>query len=225
MLDLAPSLVQAWTGSCAFLADGRVFHEAGASQALELASVLATALFYLRALEQRNIELDIARRGIAFLLAADADIFLNLAKFRGLRFLWARVEEACGLTPLPIRLHAETSWRMLARHEPQLNLVRGSMAAFAAGLGGADSITVLPHDLGLGLPSAEARRLARNISLILQAEAHLVDVADPAAGGGAFESLTQDLCALAWEKFQAIEAAGGMRKALQDGFMQSLAAS
>ena len=115
MLDLAPPLVQGWTGSRAFLADGRAFQEAGASPAGELASVLASALFYLRALEQRSVELDMARCGIAFLLTTDTDIFLNMAKFRALRFLWARVEEACGLSLLPIRLHAETSWRMLTR--------------------------------------------------------------------------------------------------------------
>lgn len=217
MLDAAARLAPAWTGSRAVIADGRPYHEAGASQAQELAYTLATALFYLRAFEKQGLALNAARRFIGFLLVADTDVFLTLAKFRALRFLWACLEESCGLTPLPIRLHAETGWRMMTRRDPHLNIVRGTIAAFAAALGGADAIAVLPFTLALGLPDAAARRIARNTQTILQAEARLSPVADPAAGAGAFESLTQSLCAQAWKKFQAIETAGGMLAALTRG--------
>ena len=219
-LEIAATLATTWTGSRTCLADGRPYHEAGAPPARELACVVATALFYLRALEKAGIVPDKARRSLSFLLVTDADVFLTLTKFRALRFIWARVEEACGLSPLPIRLHAETSWRMMTRQKPESNIIRATLAAFAAGVGGADTITILPHTLTLGLPDLLARRTARNTQLILQAEAGLARVADPAAGSGAFEDLTQSLCAQAWEIFQSIEKSGGMPEALRTGMIR-----
>ncbi|MBQ0818795.1 methylmalonyl-CoA mutase, partial [Microvirga sp. HBU67558] len=131
-----------------------------------------------------------ARRALSFLLVADADEFLTVAKLRALRRLWARVEQACGLEPKPIRLHAETAWRMTTRRDPWVNILRTTIAAFSAGIGGADAITVLPFTAALGLPDAFARRIARNTQLILLDESNLARVADPAAGAGGFETLT-----------------------------------
>ncbi len=204
----------------AFLADGRVIHNAGGSEAQELAFALAAAVAYWRALEAAGADLDAARRQIAFMLAADADQFLSLAKFRALRKLWARVEEAAGLAPQPIRLHAETAWRMVTRRDPYMNWLRATVATFAAGLGGADSITVLPHSAVLGLPDHFARRIARNTQLILQEESNLHRVADPSAGAGAIEDLTEKLCRAAWSLFREIEAAGGLASALASGGIQ-----
>jgi methylmalonyl-CoA mutase len=221
MLDSAATLLSALPGSRVFIADGRPYHEAGGSEGQELACVIATALFYLRAIEEHGQGLDAARHSISFLLVADTDIFLTLAKFRALRLLWARIEKACGLRPAPIRVYAETSWRILTRRDPHLNIVRGTVAAFAAGLGGADALTVLPFTQALGLPNAFARRLARNTQSILRDEARLSDVADPTAGAGAFEALTQAVCAHAWQQFQMIEKAGGMPAALSNGEIQS----
>lgn len=203
-----------------FLADGRVYHEAGAGEAQELACVIATAVAYLRMLEQEGLTLDEARKEIAFLLAADADEFLSLAKFRALRLLWARVEEACGLAPKPARVHAETAFRMMTRYDPWVNILRATMGVFAAGAGGADAVTVLPFTLALGLPDDFARRIARNTQLILIHEAHLARVADPAAGAGCFEALTNELCAAAWRLFQDFEVQGGMIAALGAGAPQ-----
>ena len=121
---------------------------------------------------------------IYFRLAADADQFLTIAKFRALRKLWARVEEACGLAPRPAFVAAETAWRMMTRRDPYVNILRTTIAVFAAGLGGADAITVLPFTAALGLPDAFARRIARNTQLILLEESNLAKVADPAAGSG-----------------------------------------
>ena len=127
---------------------------------------------------------------MAFRLAADADEFVTLAKFRALRLLWARVGEVCGAPARPARVHAESAWRMVTARDPWVNVLRGAMAAFSAGLGGADSVSVLPFTQGLGLPDPFARRLARNAQLILLEESHLGFVADPAAGAGVFEALT-----------------------------------
>lgn len=220
MGDTLDDLTGRGFGGRAFLADGRVYHEAGASEAQELAAVLATGLAYLRALEAHGHSLDAARDVLSFLLVADADEFLTVAKLRALRRLWARVEQACGLEPKPIRLHAETAWRMTTRRDPWVNMLRTTVAAFSAGIGGADAITVLPFTAALGLPDAFARRVARNTQLILIDESNLWRVADPAAGAGGFEALTDALCEKAWNLFQDIEREGGILESLKRNALQ-----
>lgn len=201
-------------------ADGRVIHNAGGSEAQELAFVLAVATAYLRALEAEGVALDAARRMLFFRLCADADQFLTMAKFRALRKLWARVEVSCALAPAPALVSAETAWRMLAARDPHVNILRATIAVVAAALGGADAITVLPFTAARGLPDAFARRIARNTQLILLEESHLAKVADSAAGSGAVEDLTDELCGAAWKLFQEIEAAGGAAAALENGLIQ-----
>jgi len=207
------------------MADGRIIHDAGGSEAQELAYVLATAVAYLRAFEAAGIDLDQSRKLVYARLSADADQFMTLVKFRVLRRLWSRVEESCGLTPRPFCLAADSAWRMLTARDPYVNLLRATIATFAAGLGGASSITVLPHSLALGLPDPFARRLARNTQLILIEESNLDKVADPAAGSGGVESLTDELARLAWSLFQKIEAAGGAFAALQQNLIQAQVSS
>jgi len=202
------------------LADGRPVHDAGGSEAQELAFALAVAIAYLRALEAGGMALDVARNALSFRLIADADQFLTMAKFRALRLLWARVEQACGLTPRPIFIAAQTAWRMLTQRDAYVNMLRATIATFSAGLGGANAITVLPHTLALGLPDAFARRVARNTQLVLLEESNLAKVSDPAAGSGGIETLTQQLCEAAWSLFQEIEKAGGVFAALEQGLIQ-----
>ncbi len=185
--------------------DTRPWHEAGASEAQELGYGLATAIAYLRVLEAEGFSLDEARDAISFTLVADTDEFLTIAKFRAARLLWQRVQQACGLTPAPMVLHAETAWRSLTKRDPWVNLLRGTIATFSAGIGGADSITVQPFTAALGLSDTFARRIARNTQLVLLEEAHLWRVADPAAGAGGFEALTQALCEQGWAQMQALE--------------------
>lgn len=206
-------------------ADGRVIHDAGGSEAQELAYVLAVGVTYLRALEAAGIPLDDAQRMIYARLSADADQFLTMAKFRALRLLWARVEQSCGLTPQPLFIAADTAWRMLTQRDPDVNMLRATIAAFSAGLGGANSINVLPHTLALGLPDAFARRIARNTQLVLLEESNLDKVSDPAAGSGGIETLTRQLCEAAWAQFQEIEKAGGPLAALEKNIIQSKVAA
>jgi len=202
------------------LADGRPVHDAGGSDAQELAFTLAVGLAYLRALEAAGIELDAARAALSFRLSADADQFLTLAKFRSLRLLWARVEQACGLAPKPIFVNAQTAWRMLTQRDAFVNMLRATIATFSAGLGGANAITVLPHTLALGLPDPFARRVARNTQLVLLEESNLAKVNDPAAGSGGIETLTRELCDAAWALFQETEKAGGLFAALEQNAIQ-----
>ncbi len=198
-------------------ADGRPYHEAGATEAQELAAVLATGVAYLRALEAGGHDTAKAREALSFLLVADADEFLTVAKMRAFRRLWARVEEACGFEPAHAHLSAETAWRMTTRRDPWVNLLRTTLACFSAGIGGTDSISALPFTAALGLPDAFARRLARNTQLILLEESNLARVADPVAGSGAFEALTEELTTKAWALFQEIEKEGGIVASLGSG--------
>ena len=179
--------------------DGRPWHEKGASEAQELGAVLAAAVAHLRALEK-------PAPGVT--LAAGQDMFLTLAKFRAMRLLWRRVLEVSGLPDEPLRIHAETSWRMMAKLDPHSNILRAVAAVFGAGLGGADSICVLPFSLAQGLPDAFARRVARHVQTVLLEESNLWRVADPASGSGYAEHLTQALCEKAWGVFQKIEKSG-----------------
>jgi methylmalonyl-CoA mutase len=200
-------------------ADGRIWHDAGATEAQELGLILATSLAYLRALE--TLGDDALAHAIGITLAADEDMFLTLAKFRAMRLLWARILEACDLPDTSLKLHGETSWRMLTAKDPHTNILRITAAVFGAGLGGADSIAALPFSEAQGLPNAFARRVARNGQNVLLAESHLWRVADPAAGSGYVESLTKQLCERAWSEFQAIEKAGGIVEALRSGAIQA----
>jgi len=207
------------------VADGRVIHNAGGSEAQELAFALGSAVTYLRALEAAGVALDAAARMIYFRLAADADQFLTIAKFRAIRELWARVEQACGMAPAPAYVAAETAWRMMTRRDPYVNILRSTVAVFAAGIGGADAITVLPFTTAIGLPDAFARRVARNTQLVLLEESNLAKVSDPTAGSGAIENLTQRLCSTAWILLQEIEKAGGTPAALEKGLIQDKVAA
>ena len=104
--------------------------------------------------------------------------------------------------------------------DPETNILRTTIAGFAAAVGGADTISVLPHTIAHGLPEGFARRIARNAQLLMAAESHLDFVADPASGSGTVEALTDALCAAAWKEFQTIETEGGILKSLADGHIQ-----
>jgi methylmalonyl-CoA mutase len=171
----------------------------------------------LRALEGAGLSLEDARSVIGFRVAVDADQFASICKLRALRRLWARVEESCGLQPFPAYIEAETAWRMMTRRDPYVNALRTTTAAFSAGVGGADAVVTLPFTQALGLPDAQARRLARNAQLILIEESNLARVADPAAGAGGYEALTDALAQKSWTLFQEIEREGGADAALLDG--------
>jgi methylmalonyl-CoA mutase len=202
-------------------ADGRIAHNAGATEAQELGFVLAALAGYLRAGEKGGMAPEKVFALTSLGASVDQNQFLSIAKLRALRLLHKRLQTACGVAePTAADIHAETSFRMLARKDAETNILRNTIAAFAAGVGGADSITVLPHTLSHGLPDGFARRIARNTQVILIHESHLDHVADPCSGSGGIEALTDALAEAAWKEFQAIESEGGIMASLAAGALQ-----
>jgi methylmalonyl-CoA mutase len=207
----------------ALTVDGTVFHNAGASDAQELGASIAAGLAYLRGLTAAGLGVADALGQLEFRLAASDDQFQTIAKFRAARQLWARVGQVCGAPEAAAApQHAVTSAAMLTRRDPWVNLLRGTLAAFGAGVGGADSVTVLPFDAALapgalGVSAAFSQRMARNTQLLLLEESHLGRVLDPGAGSWYVDDLTAKIAAKAWEFMQEIERAGGYACALDSG--------
>ncbi|MEZ5245602.1 MAG: methylmalonyl-CoA mutase family protein [Acidimicrobiales bacterium] len=213
--ELAPTLPRGRT----ITVDSTRYADAGATEAEELGWAIATAVAYLRAFERIGTDPGAAATTIGFRMSAGADQFMTIASLRAARRLWGRVLDACGV-PAESWAHsiqAVTSRAMYSRRDPWVNMLRATTASLAAGVGGADAITVLPFDDALGVPDAFSRRIARNTQLLLIEESHLATVVDPAAGSWFVESLTDRLAAAAWGVFQGIEAKGGIEAALADG--------
>ncbi|MGY2031013.1 methylmalonyl-CoA mutase family protein [Nocardia gipuzkoensis] len=208
----------------AITVDGTVFHDAGASDAQELGAAVAAGLAYLRSLTE-SLDIADALGQLEFRLAATDDQFATIAKFRAARQLWARVAHVCGAPDFGgAPQHAVTSAAMMSRRDPWVNMLRTTLAAFGAGIGGADTVTVLPFDSALppgelGVSKSFADRMARNTQLLLLEESHLGHVLDPGAGSWYVEDLTAALAAKAWEFLQEIEAAGGYLAALESGLL------
>lgn len=204
-------------GVRALVVDGTVLHDEGASDAQELGWVIATGVSYLRLLAEEGFTVEESARLIEFRLAATDEQFPTIAKFRAARRLWARVLEASGVERTGVEaggagemsIHAVTSRAMTSRRDPWVNILRGTVAAFAAGVAGADALTVVPFDEPIGLPDALGRRIARNTSAVLIEESHIAAVSDPAGGSYAVEKLTDDLAVAGWAELGRIEAAGG----------------
>jgi methylmalonyl-CoA mutase len=201
----------------AITVDALPYHEAGGSDAQELGCALATGVTYLRALSSAGMPLTEAAAQLEFRYAATADQFSTIAKLRAARLLWSRVAEVAGVPAVGQRQHAVSSAAMATRRDPWGNLLRGTLACFGAGSGGADAVTVLPFDSAIGQPDAFSRRIARNTQTLLMEESHLSRVIDPAGGSWYVEQLTRALAQQAWAAFQRIEAGGGIVSGLSDG--------
>jgi methylmalonyl-CoA mutase len=192
-------------GVRAFVVDASAAHDRGASDVQELAHSLAVGAAYLRTLTDAGVGIDEAARIVEFRYAATDEQFATVAKLRAARRLWARVLELSGAEARDQHQHAVTSRPMMSKYDPWVNLLRTTVAAFAAGVGGADAVTVLPFDTPVGNPDAFARRIARNTSHLLIDESHVAVVTDPAGGAYAVERLTDDLAVAAWELFGRLD--------------------
>ena len=209
-------------GAVAFAVDATRYSDAGATGAQALGWATATGVAYLRALVGAGVPVDSAAGLIGFRLAATADQFVTIAALRAARVMWARVVTASGGSAEAAcqYQHAVTATHMYSRRDPWVNLLRGATAALAAGVAGADAVTVLPFDHASGAVDADGalgRRLARNTQLLLLEESHLARAADPAGGSFYVESLTEQLASEAWRVLQEVEASGGIEAAIDSG--------
>jgi methylmalonyl-CoA mutase len=226
--DLARRCAADYPGVRAIVVDALPYHEAGGTDAEELGCGLAAGLEYLRAMQAAGLSAEAAFGQLEFRFAATADQFATIAKLRAARRVWARVAQQCGVTSEVGGQwqHAVSSWSMLTRRDPWNNILRATLACFAAGVGGADAITVAPFDAAIGQPDKLARRIARNVHALLVEESHVARVIDPAGGSWYVEDLTGQLAAKAWAWFQELERSGGLRAALAAGLVAGrLAAS
>lgn len=198
--------------------DGPAFHNRGANASWELAGLIGAGVEYLRLFGAAGLDVSDALRQISFRVAVDDDQFMGVAKLRAARKLWARVAEVVGAKDAgAATVHAVTSLPMMTKRDPWVNMLRGTVACFAAAVGGADAITVQPFDAAIGLPDTFSRRIARNTSSILAEESKLSGVIDPAGGSWFVEKLTDDLARAAWREFQELESLGGIVAALDSG--------
>src|SRR5260370_10868335 len=221
MADLAAWTAKNYPNVTAVRVGTAPYHHGGATAAQDVALRMATAVEYLRVLTRTGLSVDAAARQILFSFSLGTHYFLALAKLRAARLLWARVVEACGGSPAAgaMCIHARVSKRVLTQRDPYVNLLRNTVACYAAGIGGAMAITSVPFDSVAGLPDSLSRRIARNTVLILQEESHLHRVIDPAGGSWYLDWLTDQLAQQAWAIFQKIERGGGMLQALQNGWV------
>jgi len=215
---VAVRLADTYPQAQAFLASGRVVHEAGGGEAAEVAFAAAAGLAYAKALVRAGMPLPGAFARITLGLAADADHFTTIAKLRAARVIWGKIATASGAEPRA-RIEARSSRRMLAAQDAWTNMIRLTGAGFGAAVGGADAVVLGAFTDAIGLPTRFARRQSRNTQLVLMEEAHVGRVADPAAGSGYVEALTDEIARAAWSRFQAIEAAGGIIAALTAGLI------
>ncbi|MEO6703610.1 MAG: methylmalonyl-CoA mutase subunit beta [Jatrophihabitantaceae bacterium] len=204
--------------------DATAYHDAGGSDSDELAISLAVGVAYLRALTDAGQDLADSFDQLEFRYAVTANQFDSIAKLRAARLIWDRIGELSGLGAdrRGQRQHAVTSAAMLTRRDPWVNILRGTVACFAAAVGGAEAITVAPFDAALGLPDAFGRRIARNTQAVLHDESSLARVTDPGGGSFYLERITDQLAEAAWAKFSALERAGGAVAALASGAIAEL---
>lgn len=215
VIATAAKLTEYDGGVRAVTVDAAALHNLGASASLELAGAIAAGVAYLRLLTGSGLSAADALRQLSFRFAADDDQFATIAKLRAARRLWARIAEVVGAPDSgAATIHAVTSKAMMSQRDPWVNMLRTTLAAFAAGVGGADTVLVETFDAAIagGLPGTAAtfsRRMARNTQLLLLEESHLGRVVDPSGGSWFVEDLTDQLAQQAWAKFQDLESRGG----------------
>ena len=219
VLSVAAGLADYQGGVRAITVDGPALHNLGANASWELACAVAAGVDYVRTLASAGIGTADGLRQISFRFAVDDDQFMTIAKLRAARQLWARVAEVLGVPEAGAApVHAVSSLAMMAQRDPWVNMLRCTLAAFGAGVGGADTVQVHPFDVAIpggapGVAASFSRRIARNTQLLLLEESHLGRVRDPGAGSWFVEDLTAQLAEQAWAHFQEIEGRGGFSAA------------
>lgn len=219
-LDFAAEIIGKSSASFVpFTISGSEFEESGATAVQEVGFTLAAGIDFLAEMQSRKADINRAAASVTFSFAIGSNYFFQISKLRAFRLLWARAVESFGgaRESAKARMHARTSRWNETIYDPHVNILRGTTEAMSAALGGADSISVAPFDECYKAPDEASRRLARNTQILLKQEALLSRVADPGGGSYCLEVITDFIAREGWKTMQAIEAAGGFRKALADG--------
>lgn len=214
----AVELAKPFPGVRPIVVDASRYDSMGAGDVAQLAYALATGVEYVRALTDLGLSANEAFDSILFRVSANTNQFVTISRLRALRTLWNRVGEVLGVAPEKRGAvqHAVTSLREITRDDAYVNVLRGTISAFAAAIGQAETITVLPLDTAIGLPDVLTRRIARNTQVVLAEESNIGRVNDPAGGAWFVESMTKQLCEKAWELFGQLDEKG-MAAAIVDG--------
>lgn len=223
MADMVTFCARECPGLRPVMVNSHTYHNAGSSAVEELAFTMASATEYLRVLTEKGIKADTAALSMIFSFSVSTNLFMEIAKLRAARTLWAKIVAVFGAEdPEAGRmfLHARTSSYTKTRNDPYNNMIRSAIEGFAAAVGGANSLYIAPFDETIGRPDEFGMRVARNQQLILQHEAYLTRVVDPSAGSYYVEELTDSVARHAWALLQEVEAAGGMLEALKAGLVQ-----
>ena len=204
-----------------------VYSNGGANDVQEVASVLATATAYLRALCERGLTIDEAASQIAFAFSMGANFFLQIAKLRAVRPLWAQIVGAFGgsAEAQKMRIHARPALFFKTIYDPYVNMLRNTTEIFSGVVGGIDSFESAPFDEPIRKGDEFSRRIARNVQIMLQEEFGLLQPIDPAGGSWAVETLTRQMQEKIWAEFQRIEKEGGIIAALRAGSLQESVAA
>jgi len=199
---------------------GYHMHEAGATAVQELAYTLADGMEYVRAAKAQGLEIDAFAPRLSFFFGIGMNLFMEVAKLRAARTLWARIMTDLGAKSEKsklLRTHCQTSGVSLTEQDPYNNIVRTTVEALAAVLGGTQSLHTNSFDEAIALPTDFSARIARNTQLILAEESGVTAVADPLGGSWYVEALTRELEEKAWALIEEVEAHGGMTKAVAEG--------
>ncbi len=206
-----------------FCISGAPYREGGGNAVRESAFSIAAGVEYMRAMQFRDVTIDQAAQNLRFTFSIGPNFFMELAKFRAVRMIWAKVVEAFGGSEesQKVEIHATTSAMNKSTLDPFTNMIRTTAEALAAAIGGVDSLTVDPFDQSFAKPNEFSRKIAINTHLILKNEAHLTDTIDPAAGSWYVEQLTDSIARKTWDLFTEVETAGGFMEALNNDFIQN----
>ena len=205
------------------LVSGDVYANGGANDVQEVAYALATAVCYVRQLAQRNIDIHTIAKSMMFTFSLGANFFMEIAKLRALRVIWARIMEAFGAEEADrvVHVHGRTSAFTKTVYDPYVNLLRNTTQAFSGVVGGLNSLEVSPFDQPIRKSDDFSRRIARNIQVMLQTEFELRQPVDPVGGSWYVETLAAELCEKIWAEFKTIEAKSGIIAALKEGYPQA----
>jgi methylmalonyl-CoA mutase len=198
---------------------GYHMHEAGATAVQELAFTLADGMAYVRAALARGLSIDAFAGRLSFFFGIGMNFFMEVAKLRAARMLWSRIIAGFGGSERSqmLRTHCQTSGVSLQEQDPYNNVIRTTIEAMAATLGGTQSLHTNSLDEAVALPTDFSARIARNTQLVLQVETGMTHVVDPLGGSFYVEALTKELADRAWELIEQVESLGGMTHAVESG--------